>query len=162
MKTNIDSKKSGNFITMSWTPKNQLLLYINSFYNHSPQDILTFIDICADIAWMVFKTSREQPQENESAIKLESKISQIKIYIDKELKRMAEFLRTLGHDKTFLLETINKHNATYVYNVQQSKQALQGMLEIALGVQEESPICETPLEIIVEASDKKKRKGSKK
>ena len=154
MKTNIVGKKSGNFITTSWTSKNQLLVYINSFYTHSPEDVLTFIDICADIAWMIFKSARDKPEESET-VKLQGKISQVKVFVEKELKRMTAFLTTLGHDKKMLIGTIEKQNANYIYEVQQSKQALQGILEIFLGTQDDLPEPDP----IVESPKKKRTKA---
>lgn len=159
MNTGIVGKKSGNFITLQWTAKSQLLLYINSFYHHSSQDTLAFIDMCADIAWMVFKAAREQPETCETTIHLQSKIENIKVYVDNELKRMAEFLRMLNHDKITLIDTITKQNSTYTYNIKQSKQALQSMLEIILGKIEEE--VEIP-EVVVEDNAKLKKKTSSK
>jgi hypothetical protein len=133
MNTNIVGKKSGKFITTAWTPKSQLLIFINSFYTHSPEDVLTFIDICADLAWTVFKAANDTPDESDSVVNLEGRISQVKIFVDKEIKRMADLLRTVTHNKNFMIDAITKHSAEYTYNIQQSKQALQGMLEILLG-----------------------------
>lgn len=158
LNTNIVSKKSGNFIVMNWTPKSQLLLYINAFYTHSPEDILTFIDMCADIAWMVFDTARKSPQESEGTLQLQTRIEQIKIFIEKELKRTTEFLTTLAHDKKFMIEQINKQNTTYTYNIQQSKQALQGMLEILLGKEVE----EVSTEPTTTPQEKQKKSAKKK
>jgi len=166
MKTNIVGKKSGNFISTSWTSKNQLLIYINSFYTHSPEDILGFIDICADIAWMFFKAAHEQPQDSDTTLQLQGKISQVKIFVEKELKRMSEFLQTLKHDKTFLIDSITKQNATYMYQIQQSKQALQGMLDIFLGPVEEPTAEETntaePLAESAVSPELPKKKGRSK
>jgi hypothetical protein len=133
MNTNIVGKKSGKFITMTWTPKSQLLLYINSFYDHSPDDVLTFIDVCADISWTMFKMANDTPQESESVAHLEMRISQARVYVEKEIKRMTEMMRSVTYNKSFMIEAINKQSAEYSYNIQQSKQALQGMLEILLG-----------------------------
>lgn len=158
LRTNITSKKSGNFIVINWTPKSQLLLYINSFYTHSPGDVLTFIDMCADIAWMVFDTARKSPQESESTLQLESKIEQVKVFVEKELKRTTEFLTTLAHDKKFMIEQITKQNTAYTYSVQQSKQALQGMLSILVGI----GIEDEKSEELEEKPQKSKRSSKKK
>jgi hypothetical protein len=150
LNTNIVGKKSGNFITMQWSPKTQLLLYINSFYSHTPEDIITFIDICADLAWSIFKSANDTPEEVDTVIHLESRIAQAKMYVEKEIKRMTDLLRTVNHNKTFLIDTINKQSTEYAYNIQQSRQALKGILEIFLGKSEEEnppPSPETPPEI---------------
>jgi hypothetical protein len=157
LRTNIISKKSGNFIVMNWTPKSQLLIYINSFYTHSPGDVLTFIDMCADIAWMVFDTARQSPQESEGALQLQSRLEQVKVFVEKELKRTTEFLTTLAHDKKFMIEQITKQNANYTYSVQQSKQALQGMLSILLGADVEDEQIDQQ-----EEKSQKPKKSSKK
>ena len=138
MNTNIVGKKSGKFITMDWTPKSQLLIYVNSFYTHSPEDILSFIDICADLAWTIYKAAHDTPDESNSTVHLEGRINQAKVFVEKEIKRMADLLRTISHNKSFMLDAITKHSAEYTYNIQQSKQALQGMLEILLGKSDES------------------------
>ena len=138
MNTNIVGKKSGKFITTAWTPKSQLLVYVNSFYTHSPDDVLSFIDICADLAWTIFKSANDAPDESDSAIQLEGRINQAKVFVEKEIKRMADLLRTISHNKTFIMDTITKQSAEYTYNIQQSKQALQGMLEILLGKTDEA------------------------
>jgi len=151
LNTNIVGKKSGNFISMHWSPKTQLLLYINSFYSHTPEDILTFIDICADLAWSIFKSANDMPEEIDTVIHLESRIAQAKMYVEKEIKRMTELLRTVNHNKTFLIDTINKQSTEYSYNIQQSRQALKGILEIFLGKSEEEGIpssLEPPPEVI--------------
>lgn len=150
LNTNIVGKKSGNFITMNWSPKSQLLLYINSFYSHTPEDIITFIDICADLAWSIFKSANDAPEEVDTVIHLESRIGQAKIYVEKEIKRMTDLLRSVNHNKTFLIDTINKQSTEYAYNIQQSRQALKGILEIFLGKSEEEnppPSPETPPEL---------------
>lgn len=158
LNTNIVSKKSGNFLLMNWTSKNQLLLYINSFYTHSPEDVLTFIDMCADIAWMVFDTTRKSPQESEGTLQLQTRIEQIKVFVEKEIKRASEFLTTLVHDKKFMIEQITKQNTIYTYNIQQSKQALQGMLEILLGKETE----EVEQQVLQSLQEPPKKNRSKK
>ena len=144
---------------MNWTPKNQLLLYVNCFYTHSPGDVLTFIDMCADIAWMVFDTARNSPQESNGSLQLQTRIEQIKIFVEKEIKRSTEFLTTLVHDKKFLIEQITKQNTVYTYNIQQSKQALQGMLEIILGKYEEDET-ESPLQTSQEKPKKPRQRSN--
>lgn len=165
-KTNIVGKKSGTFIQTAWTPKNQLLLYINSFYSHSPQDILSFIDVCADLSWQIFKNAREDSEDPDTVLHLQGKLDQIRVFVSKELARMTELITTLSHDKKFLIESITKHHANYSYTIQQSKQALQGMMEILLGTVEstETPEAHHPEEAPKpeEHPQKKKRERAKK
>ena len=165
LNTNIVGKKSGNFITMTWSPKSQLLLYINSFYSHTPEDIITFIDICADLAWSIFKSANDTPEEIDTVIHLESRIGQAKIYVEKEIKRMTDLLRSVNHNKTFLIDTINKQSTEYAYNIQQSRQALKGILEIFLGKSEEEnppPSPDTPPELTEPPPPPVKERGGRK
>jgi hypothetical protein len=133
LKTGIVGKKSNGFITMSWTSKHQLLIFINSFNTHPVQEVMTFIDMCVDIAASVFKGLKDKPSESETTLQLQGRIQQIKVFIEKEIKRMTELLTTLALDKKMLVDTITKQNSNYVYHAQQAKQALLGIMEILLG-----------------------------
>jgi len=140
--TNIVGKKNGQFLQVVWTAKSQLLIYINSFYSHSPGDILNIIDSFADIAWNIYKNAKEQPEENHTFNNLQSRTEQAKIYVEREIKRMTELLTELQRDNKFLKETLDKHHTSYKYNITQSRTALNGIIEILLGKSEE--ILETP------------------
>lgn len=137
LKSNIRGKYSNGFLQIAWTPRSQLLVFVNNFYSHSAPDILSFIDMCADIATLVFKASKDKPSESSELLLLNSKLEQIKIYIEKEIKKVCEFINTLVADRKFLLATINRHHDTYMYQMGQLKQSLSSMLEILLGTQEE-------------------------
>jgi hypothetical protein len=162
-KTGIRGKKADGFLTTKWTPRSQLLVFINNFYNHIPEDTLKLIDVLADIAWMVYKTAREKPTDSELNAQLQSRIQQAKVFVEKEIKRMELFMVTLQHDKTFLIETITRQNATYVYNISQCAQALQSMLDILLSTpkQESEGVVETLPEPPLE-EEKPIKKRSKK
>jgi len=142
--TNIVGKKSGNFITCGWSAKSQLLIYVNSFYEHSAQDILEFVDMCADFAWRIFKAARETPEESEIMTHLEGRIEQAKIFVEKDIKRLSDLIVKMNHNKKFLIDSITKQNADCVGDIQQSKGALQCMLEVLLGKCDESPVAESP------------------
>jgi Trp operon repressor len=165
-KSGIRGKKSDGFLAMKWTSRSQLLLFINNFYNHVPEDTLKMIDVMADIAWMVYKSSRDKPTDSEQCAQLQSRIQQAKVFVEKELKRMELFLVSLNHDKSFLIETITKQNATYVYNITQCAQALHTMLDILLMVPKQEPegivetLPEPPLKGEEEAKTKKRSKKS--
>ena len=162
MNTNIVGKNSDHFITMKWTSKSQMLVYVNSFYKHSPEEILLFIDMCADYAWAVFNKANDAT-DTISTVVFENRIEGAKVYIEKEMKRMAEFLRDVNHDKTFLIDSITKQNARYTYHIDQSKQALNGMLEILLGKFDvDTKLLETPPTPVSYTPEPVKRKGSKK
>lgn len=137
-KTGIRGKKADGFMTMKWTSRSQLLLFINHFYSHNVEDVLKFIETCADIAWTVYKGAREHPPDSEQCLALQGRIEQAKVFVEKEIQRMKEFMTSLDHDKKFLLATIQKHNATYVYHIQQCAEALKTMLSVLLGIDNES------------------------
>ena len=132
-KTGIRGKKADGFLTMKWTPRSQLLLFINHFYSHNIDDVLKFIETCAEIALTVYKGARNHPTDSEQCLALQGKIEQAKVFVEKEIQRMKEFLTSLDHDKKFLLATIQKHNTTYVYHIQQCAESLKTMLGMLLG-----------------------------
>ena len=138
MKTNITGKKSGNFITMKWTSKSQLLLFVNNFYAHSPEDILTFIDLCADIAWTVYSNAQDTPSGEDVSL-YQLRIEQAKVYIEKEIKRMADFMKEVNHDKNFMIDKITTQHAKYKYNIEQTQHSLKGTLDILFGNFETEP-----------------------
>jgi hypothetical protein len=127
-------------MSMKWTPRSQLLLFINNFYSHIPEDTLKVIDVLADIAWTVYKSARDKPTDSDLCIQLQGRIQQAKVFVEKEIKRMELFMVSLQHDKKFLIETITRQNATYVYNISQCSQALNSMLDILLTTPKEEPL----------------------
>ncbi len=139
-KTGIRGKKADGFMTMKWTPRSQLLLFINNFYSHIPEDTLKVIDVLADIAWTVYKSARDKPTDSDLCIQLQGRIQQAKVFVEKEIKRMELFMVSLQHDKKFLIETITRQNATYMYNISQCAQALNCMLDILLTTSKEKPL----------------------
>ncbi len=170
-KTGIRGKKADGFMTMKWTPRSQLLLFINNFYSHIPEDTLKVIDVFADIAWTVYKTAREKPTDSDLCIQLQGRIQQAKVFVEKEIKRMELFMVSLQHDKKFLLETITRQHATYSYNISQCAQALASMLDILLSTPKEQSeeivetLPEPPTSNVVEevvTEEKQKKKRSKK
>lgn len=148
MKSNIVSKKSSPFVT-AWTPKNQLLVYINNFYSHSTQEIMNMIDLCADIAWMFFKTSRENSDLSETLV-FQSRLEQARVIVDKEINAMTDILRDLKHDKAFITEQLNRVYTKYIHDAKQRKESLVSLLEILLGntdKHEETPTLEKAEEV---------------
>lgn len=133
LRSNIVGKKSNNYIQIDWTSKHQMLLYINSFYTHSAEDIFAFIDICVDLANSIYSAARNTPEESDKVGELENKLESIKLYLEKELKRFGEILLKFNRDKNFWAETIRKQYTEYSYEIGQAKQALLSMLDIILG-----------------------------
>lgn len=159
MKSNIVGKKSSPFVT-AWTPKNQLLVYINNFYSHSPQEVMNMIDLCSDIAWMFYKTTRENSDASETLV-FQSRLEQARVIVNKEINAMTEVLRGLKHDKAFMIEQLNRVYTNYLHDSKQRKESLVSLLEILLGeteTYEESTL--TPTEEKKEpAKSPPKRKG---
>jgi hypothetical protein len=133
MKTGIRGKKADGFLTTKWTSRSQLLVFINHFYSHHVEDVLKFIEMCADIAWTVYKGARDRPADSEQCVELQGRIESAKIFVEKEIRRMEQFLTQLDHDKKFLISTIQKQNTSYVYNITQSAESLRMMLGYLLG-----------------------------
>jgi hypothetical protein len=120
--------------------------------------------MCADIAWTVFKAAREKPEESETTIHLQGRIEQARVFVEKELKEMAEFLRSINHDKTFMISAINKQHADNTLRINKNKCTLQEILNVLLGKHETEESEETPLPDTGDLvqDDKKKTRGRKK
>jgi hypothetical protein len=136
LNTNI-SKKSGNYVHMEWTSHSQLLLYINRFHSHSPEDILGFIDVCAEIALTMYKLSHERPQDSETCIFLQEKINRCKDVAEREMKRILDYMNTMNINKKTLLETITKHYDENRIFMKQVVESLKESLEILSGKSQE-------------------------
>ena len=143
-KSNIIGKKSGNFIQISWTSRSQLLVFINTFNSHSPQDIFPFLEICSEIALSMFKISNNNQSDSELSMDLQTRIGQAKTIVDCELRRITEFINSINLQKKSLIETITKHHTENSIFMNQSKLSLKTMLDILTGKSEEE-IVETPV-----------------
>jgi hypothetical protein len=139
LKTNIVGKKGGNFIQFEWTSHSQLLIYINSFYTHSAEDCLAFIDNCADIALSMYKLS-DRPEDSDVTLMLQTRINQAKLIAEKELKKTTELLTTLNLNKKTLIETITKHHTDSSQHIKHSLLSLKELIGFLAGteVDEES------------------------
>ena len=144
-KSNIIGKKSGNFIQISWTSRSQLLVFINTFNSHNPQDIFPFIEICSEIALSMFKISNNSQSDSELSIDLQTRIGQAKTIVDCELKRITEFINTINLQKKSLIETITKHHTENSVYMNQSKLSLKTMLDILTGKSEEESTVDIPI-----------------
>lgn len=136
MNTNI-SKKSGNYVHMEWTSRSQLLIYINRLQSHSLEDIFGFLDICIDIALRMNKMAHERPEDSETCILQQEKINRCKDVVERETKRIFDFMNTMNINKKTLLETITKHydeNRIFMKHVSES---LNESLEILSGKSQE-------------------------
>jgi hypothetical protein len=161
-KSNITGKKSGNFIQTAWTPRSQLLVYVNTFNNHSPQDVLSFIDTCADIALRIFKLSNEHPYDSELSITLQSRIDQVKCVVDREARKIVEFINSINIQKKSLIETITKHHTENNQYIHEAKLSLKTIVEILIGKSEEdTPITEETLDVKITERKRVKAKQTK-
>ena len=146
MNTNI-SKKSGSYIQMEWTSRSQLLIYINSLQSHSLEDIFGFLDVCVDIALRMNKMANERPEDSETCILQQEKINRCKDLVDREIKRITEFMNTMNINKSTLIQTITKHYDENRIFVKQIKESLMESLDILSGKSQEMPA-----EAVVESS----------
>lgn len=137
MNTAIRNKKSGGFITIEWTKRSQMMLYIQHFSQHEPKDIFTFIDVCVDIAHDLYRSKLESEQGD--TLHFQKRIDQAQLYIETELKRMSDLSRQMVVDKKNLLEMIHNQHANYKYSIDQSKASLQSILAILLHREESLP-----------------------
>lgn len=144
LKTDITGKKSSTFMTSEWTPKSQLLLFINSFHQHSAQDVLEVVDMCADMAQLVYRAAAEKPSESEASLKLESRIEAARQLVEAELKRITDLSTTFACDKRNLVDMINKQHLHYSTQLKQAKVTFQTILETLLGKLEELDMSEAP------------------
>ena len=136
MNTNI-SKKAGNYVHMEWTSRSQLLIYINRLQSHSLEDIFGFLDICIDIALRMNKMAHERPEDSETCILQKERINRCKDVVERETKRILDFMNTMNINKKTLLETITKHydeNRIFMKHVSES---LNESLEILSGKSQE-------------------------
>ena len=146
--SDITGKKSKGFFQIAWTPRSQMLVFINSFYSHSAEDVLTFIDLCVDLAKEVYTFHQSSQDSSDSSLHLQSRIEQAKVFLEKELKRATELLATFQIDKKHLIDVITKQHTNYKYQVEQSKHALQTTLQILLDTYEEQPV--EPVNVVEE------------
>ncbi len=171
MKTGICRMKNDGFITMKWSPRNQLLLFINQLTVHSIEDIFRFIEMCSDIAVGVYKSAKERPADSDECLKLQNKIEQIKVIVEKEIARMSDFLQEIHHNNNFLVQSIQKQTASSKYQINTGISALKNMLEVMLANDSFEEEVSVPVEtsnmvetapVVTTEDTKKKKKSSKK
>lgn len=133
LNADIQTKKDGHVFHLSWTEHHQLLLYISCFYKHSPSDMFSFIDICAEIALTVYKSAHEKPQDLERVAILEKQILKAQRVVEKEIPRINTFLITLNRDKKTLIDLLEKNHSNYASELTQVKQTFKILLEVLLG-----------------------------
>jgi hypothetical protein len=137
LQTPIRGKKSGNFITVEWTAKSQMLIYINAFNSHSVKDVFDFIDSYVDVAYRTYTLSQTTDDTSADTVRLQGQIERIKGFVQVESKRMSDLLISIYNDKKMLVETVNKHYEVTKRGLGDTKDSLKKIIDIIVGKEEE-------------------------
>ena len=137
LQTPIRGKKSGNFITVEWTAKSQMLIYINSFYSHSVKDVFDFIDSYVDVAYRTYTLSQSSDDTSADTVRLQGQIERIKGFVQVESKRMSELLISIYNDKKMLVDTVNKQYEVTKRGLGDTKDSLKKIIDIIIGKEDE-------------------------
>lgn len=140
LKTNILGKCKRGFFEIEWTENSQMLVYVNSFYNHSAEDIFSILDQCVDIARTVYTYNNTALTDSEMTSQLQGRIDHAKEYVERQLKSMASLLLELKVNKKNLVEMVTKQHTSYICQIEESKQALKSMVRILLNTDEEPDV----------------------
>ena len=128
-KTTITGMKQ--FLRSEWTHKGQLLLYIANFTTHDIDDILSYIEVCAFHALQLYSLTcdlKNTKEESHVANELQGRIDTAKLYVDRDMKRLAELLTQMRVDEKNLVEAIKTKYAGYKILLEESKTSLQSLL----------------------------------
>jgi len=133
---------TSNYISIEWTTKSQMLIYINSFNSNSTKDIFNFIDAYVDTAYRIYTKARETDNSDDS-LRLQEQLAHIKVIVQSECKRFEEMSKSLTNDKKLLIEAITKqynHNDTQIAGARKN---LKRIIDIMLGkVDDEDDVIE--------------------
>jgi hypothetical protein len=132
LRTNICNKIESGAVSLGWSKKGQILIFINNFYSLSAEHILDFIDVCVDISAAFAKATADRPSDSDSVLFLGQKIETVRFFIEKEVGRLAELARTFDTDKKQLIAAINRQHDNYSWHLGQMKQSFTGMIEVLL------------------------------
>jgi hypothetical protein len=143
-----------------------MLVYINSFYTHSAEDIFSILDQCVDIARTVYTRNNTAVSDSQMTSQLQGRIDHVKEYVERQLKSMATLLLELKVNKKNLVEMVTKQHTSYICQIEESKQALKSMVQILLNAEEEPEVLAEPIVVVAEnetpAPQKKPRARPKK
>jgi hypothetical protein len=123
---------TSNYISIEWTTKSQMLIYINSFNSNSTKDIFNFIDAYVDTAYRIYTKARETDNSDDS-LRLQEQLAHIKVIVQSECKRFEEMSKSMSNDKKLLIEAITKqynHNDTQIAGARKN---LKRIIDIMLG-----------------------------
>lgn len=150
--TNITGMKQ--FLRVEWTKKGQLLLYIANMANHGIEDILSYIEACAICAIQIYTLYNElqnTKEESHAVHELQVRLDTAKLYVERDIKRIAELLQQMRHDEKFLTDTIKKQYTTYKIQLDESKQSLQDLLRVLLNKESPEETLPIAVPVIVES-----------
>lgn len=163
LKTNILGKCKKGFFEIEWTENSQMLVYVNSFYTHSAEDIFSILDQCVDVARTVYTHNNTAVTDSQMTSQLQTRIDHVKEYVERQLKSMAALLLELKVNKKNLVEMVTKQHTSYICQIEESKQALKSMVRILLNAEEEPEVLVEPiLEAETPPAQKKPRGRPKK
>lgn len=155
--TGITGMKS--FLKTEWTKSGQLLLFIANMDSHSPEDLLSYIETCSACAFRIYTLHSDlenSKEESDTIHEMSMRFDKCKIYVERELKRVADLSLQMTNDKKLLVSTIEKNYTTYKLQIEEGKHNLQEMLDIILNKVSEQSESEPLLEQ-KEKKEKKKR-----
>lgn len=158
--TNITGMRG--FLKTEWTKSGQLLLFIANMDSHVPEDLLSYIETCSACAFRIYslQSDLENTKEESATIhEMSMRFDKGKIYVERELKRVADLSLTMTNDKKLLLSTIEKNYTSYKLQIEEGRRNLQDTLDILLNKVTESE-GESP--IVPEKKEKKKREPREK
>lgn len=158
--TNITGMRG--FLKTEWTKSGQLLLFIANMDSHVPEDLLSYIEACSACAFRIYslQSDLENTKEESATIhEMSMRFDKAKIYVERELKRVADLGLSMTNDKKLLLSTIENNYNKYALQMKEAKGNLQDTLDILLNKVSES---ETEEKHVVEKKERKKREPREK
>lgn len=158
--TNITGMRG--FLKTEWTKSGQLLLFIANMDSHVPEDLLSYIETCSACAFRIYslQSDLENTKEESATIhEMSMRFDKAKIYVERELKRVADLGLAMTNDKKLLVSTIEKNYTSYKLQIDEGRRNLQDTLDILLNKVSES---EGEAPIAVEKKEKKKREPREK
>ena len=159
--TNITGMRG--FLKTEWTKSGQLLLFIANMDSHVPEDLLSYIETCSACAFRIYclQSDLENTKEESATIhEMSMRFDKAKIYVERELKRVADLGLSMTNDKKLLLSTIENNYNKYALQMKEAKGNLQDTLDILLNKISESDGEGTA--VVAEKKEKKKREPREK
>lgn len=159
LNTELQGKRFKNDITIDWTSKSQMLIYVSSLRSQDIKSVFLFLDMCSDIAYRYYMLANDRPDDSQECIRLQSQIQTMKILIDKEFASIADWLRDIKTDHKNAVELLNKNHVLNVSRITHMKTTFLHMFEV-IGQPFEEP-SEPPVSSIPPVAPPKKRSSKK-